>query len=161
MIQIIHIKDMTDALWGCQDKPSCSPRLSFWSPNSPDLNPLDYYVWSVVERVTNKSRHLNMTLLRTAIETVFVGMGSVTLQRAFERFKPRIEAVIQIKIYRIIVLYRDPPNKRKVPCKKIFCNINFSLKTFSLKTFCLKKLFDLFEFWWRILYIAGRTTLWM
>ncbi|KAG5324817.1 MOS1T transposase, partial [Pseudoatta argentina] len=28
----------------CQDKPSCSPRLPFWPPNSPDLNPLDYYV---------------------------------------------------------------------------------------------------------------------
>jgi len=33
----------------------------FWPPNSPDLNPLDYYVWSVVERVTNKSRHPNVT----------------------------------------------------------------------------------------------------
>jgi len=28
----------------------------FWLPNSPDLNPMDYYVWSVIERVTNKSR---------------------------------------------------------------------------------------------------------
>ncbi|XP_019886946.2 uncharacterized protein LOC109610920 [Ooceraea biroi] len=33
----------------------------FWSPNSPDLNPLDYYVWGVVERHTNKSRHPNVT----------------------------------------------------------------------------------------------------
>ena len=31
-----------------EDKPSacCLPRLPFWSSNSPDLNPLDYYVWS-------------------------------------------------------------------------------------------------------------------
>jgi len=29
---------------------------------------LDYYVWSVVERVTNKSRHPNVTSLRIAIE---------------------------------------------------------------------------------------------
>lgn len=35
----------------------------FWPPNSPDLIPLDYYVWSVVERVTNKSRHPNVTSL--------------------------------------------------------------------------------------------------
>ena len=27
----------------------------FWPPNSPDLNPLDFYVWGVVERVTNKT----------------------------------------------------------------------------------------------------------
>ncbi|KAG5320945.1 SETMR methyltransferase, partial [Acromyrmex heyeri] len=39
--------------------------------NSLDLNPLDY-VWSV-ERVTNKSRHPNVTSLRT-IEAAFVGM---------------------------------------------------------------------------------------
>ncbi|EFN80751.1 hypothetical protein EAI_08338, partial [Harpegnathos saltator] len=38
----------------------------FWPPNSTDLNPLDFYVWSVVERVTNKSRHLNVASLRAA-----------------------------------------------------------------------------------------------
>ncbi|KYM81997.1 hypothetical protein ALC53_07545, partial [Atta colombica] len=37
-------------------------------PNNPDLNLLDYYVWNVVERVINKSRHLNVTSLRTAVE---------------------------------------------------------------------------------------------
>jgi len=25
----------------------------FWPSNSPNLNPLDYYVWSVIERVTS------------------------------------------------------------------------------------------------------------
>ena len=50
----------------------------FWSPNNPDLNPLDYYVWSVIERVTNKSRHSNVTSLRIAIEAAFVGMDSIT-----------------------------------------------------------------------------------
>jgi len=39
-IQIIHIKDTTDALWGCQDKPSCSPRLPFSPPNSPEFKSL-------------------------------------------------------------------------------------------------------------------------
>jgi len=38
----------------------------FWPPNSPDLNSLDYYVCSV-ERVTNKSRHPNVTSLRGEI----------------------------------------------------------------------------------------------
>ncbi|KYN10864.1 hypothetical protein ALC57_16991, partial [Trachymyrmex cornetzi] len=60
-----------------------------------NLNPLDYYVWGVVERVTNKSRHPNVTSLRTATEAAFVSMDSATLQRACERFRQRIEAVIQ------------------------------------------------------------------
>ncbi|KAG5327807.1 NAAT1 protein, partial [Pseudoatta argentina] len=72
---------------------SCSPRLPFWPPNSPDLNPLDYYVWSVVERVINKSRHPNVTLLRTIIEAAFI--GSATLQRAYEHFRPRTSSVQQ------------------------------------------------------------------
>jgi len=43
---------------------------------------LVYYVWSVVERITNKSRHPNVTSLRIAIEAAFVDMDSATLQRA-------------------------------------------------------------------------------
>jgi len=48
----------------------------FWLSNSPDLNPLDYYVWSVVEKVTNKSRHPSMTSLRTTIEAAFADIDS-------------------------------------------------------------------------------------
>ena len=58
---------------------------------SQDLNPLDYYVWSVVERITNKSRHLNVMSLRTTIEAAFVDMDSATIQRACERFRLRLE----------------------------------------------------------------------
>jgi len=63
----------------------------FWPLNSPDLNP---YVWSVIERTTNKSRP-NMTSLRAAIKAAFVGMDSVTLQRACKCFRLRIKAIIQ------------------------------------------------------------------
>ena len=55
---------MTDAL----RLPGQAELLPFWPPNNSDLNLLNYYVWSVVERVTNKSRHPNVMLLRTAIE---------------------------------------------------------------------------------------------
>ena len=64
----------------------------FWSSNNPDWNPLDY-VWSVVERITNKSRHPNVTSLRIAIETAFVDMDSATLQHA--NASEKIEAIIQ------------------------------------------------------------------
>lgn len=66
----------------------------FWPPNSPDLNPLDYYVWGVVERVTNKSRHPNVASLRAAIEAAFAAMDRAQLKTACERFRDRIEKVI-------------------------------------------------------------------
>jgi len=90
IVQIVYVKDTTDALWGCQDKLSCLP---FW-PNNPDLNPLDYYVSSVVETVTNKSRHLNVTSLRTAIKAAFVGMELHYSVRA-NISDQELEAVIQ------------------------------------------------------------------
>jgi len=56
---------------------------------------LDYYAWSVVERVTNKFRHPNVMSLRTAIEAAFADIDSATLQCAYERFRSRIETVIE------------------------------------------------------------------
>jgi len=56
--------------------------LNSYSANSPDLNLLDYYIWNVIERVTKKSQHPNVTSLRTIIEAAFVGMDSTILQRA-------------------------------------------------------------------------------
>ncbi|XP_018311841.1 uncharacterized protein [Mycetomoellerius zeteki] len=67
----------------------------FWPPNSPDLNPLDYYVWGVVERVINKARHPNVASLQAAIEAAFMKMDRAQLQRACSRFRNRIEAVIE------------------------------------------------------------------
>jgi len=69
---------MTDPLRGCQDQVSCLLQSAVVFPNSPDLNPLDY-VWNVVERVTNKSRHPKETSLRTAIEAAFADIDSATL----------------------------------------------------------------------------------
>jgi len=60
----LRYKSYTLKIWQIFSEAGPSELLAvkeFWPPNSPDLNPLDYYVWSVVERVTNKSRHPNVT----------------------------------------------------------------------------------------------------
>jgi len=51
----------------------------FWLPNSPDLNPTTTCGASLND---NRSRHLNVTSLQTAIEAVFANMNKDTLQRA-------------------------------------------------------------------------------
>lgn len=78
------LNDNVDAFWSKE----------FWPPNSPDLNPLDYYVWGVIERVSNKSRHPNVATLQAAIEAAFVDLDKEQLKRACSRFRQRIEAVI-------------------------------------------------------------------
>ena len=44
-------------------------------PNSPDFNPVDDYVWSVIERIVNKPKHFNAASLQVAIEATFFEYG--------------------------------------------------------------------------------------
>jgi len=62
----------------------------FWSLNNSDLNPLDYYVWSIVERVSVSQCDVIKDRYWGSIRS----MNSATLQRA-NALRPRIEAAIQ------------------------------------------------------------------
>lgn len=67
---------------------------NIWPPSSPDLNPLDYYVWGVIERDTNKKPHNTKESLKTAVRTAMAEMNSDQLIRACSRFRGRIEVII-------------------------------------------------------------------
>ena len=67
---------------------------NIWSPISPDLNPLDCYVWGVVEWETNKHPHFTLDSFRTAITRVMTLMDKGHLIRACKRFRQRIESAI-------------------------------------------------------------------
>ena len=40
---------------------------SYWPPSSPNLNPLDYFIWSYVENITNMTSHNTKASLIAAI----------------------------------------------------------------------------------------------
>ena len=65
-----------------------------WPPSSPDLNHLNYYVWGVVKRETNKHPHNTLDSLKAAIIKVMTHMDEDYLSRACKRFRQRIETVI-------------------------------------------------------------------
>ncbi|QQP50491.1 Uncharacterized protein FKW44_011505, partial [Caligus rogercresseyi] len=56
-----------------------------WPPSSPDCNPLDYYVWGVLERESNKRAH----------NSVVANMNREHLVNACRRFRSRLEVVIE------------------------------------------------------------------
>ena len=66
-----------------------------WPPNSPDLNPLDYYVWGVVEKEVNEHFHNTLDSLKATILRVMSNMSQDHLVKACMRFRSRVEAVIQ------------------------------------------------------------------
>ena len=69
--------------------------FSRWSPSSPDLNPLDYFVWSYVENITNMTSHNTKASLITAIRRVFTELPPALVEKACSQFRIRIEAVIE------------------------------------------------------------------
>ena len=64
-------------------------------PSSPDLNPLDYFVWSYVENITNMTSHNTKASLIAAIRRVFTELPPALVEKACSQFWIRIEAVIE------------------------------------------------------------------
>ena len=65
------------------------------SPSSPDLNPLDYFVWSYVEYITNMTSHNTKASLIAAIYRVFAELPPAPVEKACSQSRIRIEAVIE------------------------------------------------------------------
>ena len=69
-----------------------SPDL--WPPSSPDCNPLDFYVWGVVEREVNKVRHATLDDVKAAVSRVMGSLDKNTVAKACASFRGRLEAVV-------------------------------------------------------------------
>ena len=61
----------------------------------PDLNPLDYFVWSYVENITNMTSHNTKVSLIAAICRVFPELPPALVEKAYSQFRIRIEAAIE------------------------------------------------------------------
>ena len=68
-----------------------SPDL--WPPSSSDCNPLDYYVWGVVEAEVNKVPHNTLNDTRAAVVEV-MGIWTRRLIRACGAFRSHLEAIM-------------------------------------------------------------------
>ena len=68
--------------------------FSHWPPFSPDLNQLDYFVWSYVENITNMTSHNTKASLIAFIRRVFAELPPALVKKTCSQFRIRIEAVI-------------------------------------------------------------------
>ena len=69
--------------------------FSHWPPSSLDLNPLDYFVWSYVENITNMTSHNTKASLIAIIRRVFAELPPALVEKACSQFRIHIEAVIE------------------------------------------------------------------
>ncbi|UYV75111.1 hypothetical protein LAZ67_12002507 [Cordylochernes scorpioides] len=57
-------------------------------------NPLDYYVWGVVERDVNKAPHTTIQSVKKAVHTVMTQIDKVIVAKACASFRTRLETVV-------------------------------------------------------------------
>ena len=66
-----------------------------WSPNSPDLNPVDYCVWSALERNVYRGRGFENTIeLKEAILQEWEALPQAVISNAIDGFRSRVRLMI-------------------------------------------------------------------
>ena len=81
----------------CQDHFPGFWSKEVWPPSSPDLNPMDFCVWSVLEADACASSHVSVEALKSSLEKAWAKMSKEILRKAAEGFRGRIERVIQAR----------------------------------------------------------------
>lgn len=68
-----------------------------WPATSPDLNVLDYCIWSIIESEVNAEAHNSVESLKEAIEIAFENLDQEVINRAVDNWMKRLDKVIAAK----------------------------------------------------------------
>lgn len=68
-----------------------------WPPYSPDLNPLDYTIWSALEAKVNEVSHSSIEHLRRAIEREWNKLSMDTVRNSITSWKDRLQKCIRAR----------------------------------------------------------------
>ncbi|UYV79497.1 hypothetical protein LAZ67_17002901 [Cordylochernes scorpioides] len=68
-----------------------------WPPYSPDLNPMDYSVWSILQSRTCVTRHKSLKLLKRSLRREWDRLSPENLRPIAENFKSRLDLCIIAK----------------------------------------------------------------
>ena len=88
-----HISEKTQKF--CKDNIAQFWNKNMWPPSSPNLNPLDYFWWGVIERKTNATPHPNLDSLKLSIVKEWTDYPAQGIVDACASFRRRVEAVIR------------------------------------------------------------------
>jgi hypothetical protein len=66
-----------------------------WPPSSTDCNPLDYFMWFIVEREVNKCPHITLASLKAMTSDVLTDLEREVIIHARKKFRSWIEAVME------------------------------------------------------------------
>ena len=69
---------------------------------SPDVNPLDYVKWGVLENKINGTSHPNISSLKTDIEEEWNWISEEFILKIFKSFRKRADTIIEKKMVAIL-----------------------------------------------------------
>ena len=72
-------------------------RKDEWPPYSPDLNPMDFSIWSILETKACANSHSSIESLKRSLTRAWEQIPQETMRAAVEAFPRRLRAVIQKK----------------------------------------------------------------
>jgi len=70
---------------------------SLWPPNSPDLNPVDYKIWSLVQERVYQQPISNIEELRERIVLVWEALDQHVIDTAVRQWRERLLACVKAK----------------------------------------------------------------
>lgn len=68
-----------------------------WPPYSPDLNPLDYSIWSILEAKACCKPHTSIEALKTSLRAAWHNISTETLRIVIDDFPARLDACIKAR----------------------------------------------------------------
>lgn len=68
-----------------------------WPPCSPDLNPMDYSVWSILEQRACREAHQTLESLKAALQREWDNLDLLMINRIVDNFPKRVKACIRAK----------------------------------------------------------------
>ena len=69
----------------------------YWPPNSPDLNPVDFCIWGVLEQNVYRGRRItDLDSLKDALLTEWKKLPQELINKCIDSFRPRLRRVIEV-----------------------------------------------------------------
>ena len=69
---------------------------SVWSPNSPDLNPVDYAVWGALQQSTYCIPISNLGVHKDRMRTCWESLDQQIINKSIDQWRDRLKAVVRV-----------------------------------------------------------------
>jgi len=81
----------------CRANPPDFIQSSEWPPSSPDLNPLDYAIWGILEAKVNAIQHRSLESVKKTLRNELSKLPMATVRTSVASWRRRLKAVVKIR----------------------------------------------------------------